>query len=484
MLARQWWLVEGFCMKKTPFFKGFHHLCGRAKKSASKALIERLEKIRTMGPGQLCSLFGAEVRPEKIEGGARSRNRVYSPAVTFWLMLGQAFRGGSLRDAVREAQASFAELGGVDIKGATGSYSDARKRLSEKEFHDVNARVCARLPQAGELLNGRRIMVVDGTGVQLQDTPLNQDSFPQPSNQKPGCGFPVAQLLVLMNLESAAVHHYCHSPIEADESGVFLSELLERLHCGDVFLADRGFCSFLEFATLAARGVDALTRLHSSRQWPANAKGEEALVQWDRPPLSACPEHVGEKEWNQLPASMTVRYVRRTLRRKGFRPRTIMVVTTLLEAGAEEILEVYARRWEIELSIDDIKTTMGLDFVSAKTPEMAAKVITTHIIAYNLIRTLMHRAAIEAGGLPRRISCKGALDAIQRFASAAGQGARKTKAILQEKLLQVIASDLLPLRPARIEPRARKRRPKPFPIMTKPRHQLRAEIVDAQLMGN
>jgi len=196
--------------------------------------------------------------------------------------------------------------------------------------------------------------------------------------------------------------------------------------------------------------------------------------------LSACPDHVSEEEWARLPENILVRYVRRRIVRNGFRPRAVMVATTLLDASAEQILEVYARRWEIELSIDDIKTTMGLDFVRAKTPAMAEKVITTHIIAYNLVRSLMHRAAEQAGVLPRSISFKGTLDAIQRFAAAVRRGTRKAVTRLKDKLLEVIAQDLLPIRPARVEPRVRKRRPKPFPLMTKSRHQLRNEIANAQ----
>jgi len=306
-----------------------------------------MEEIREIGPSQLSSLFGADVEPEKITGAPGTRKRVYSPVMTFWLMLGQAFRGSSLRDAVREAQASFADLP-QDVKGDTGSYSDARKRLPQAELDGINARVCAGLPEGGQLLGGRRIMVVDGTGVQMHDTKENQDWYPQPNTQKPGCGFPAAQLLVLMNLENATIPHVCITPAYVDESGVLLTEVMPQLRQGDVLLADRGFCSFLEFALLAECGVDSITRLHSARQWPASAKGDEALVQWKRPPLSACPEHVSEEQWTQLPESITVRYVRRRIVREGFRPQTVMVVTTILEGAAEEILEVYARRWEIE----------------------------------------------------------------------------------------------------------------------------------------
>jgi len=480
-LARKGWFDNGIGVNKTPFFKGFHHLCGRAKKSASNALFEEIERIRNWGPGQLCSLFADAIEPEKIKGPARSRKRVYTPAFTFWLMLGQVFRGGSLRSAVRETQACFAAARLVlpGAKGSSGSYSDARKRLEFSELERVNARVCAKMPSAGDLLGGRRIMVVDGTGVQLEDTAANQDWFPQPSEQKQGCGFPVVQILGLMNLESGALEHFCHSPLEAHEGRLFECELASKLRCGDVLVADRGFSSFLQISQLARRGVDAVMRLHSSREWPKGVKGDDALFQWKRPPLSQCPEDLSEDEWEQLPETITMRYVRKVLHRKGFRDQEIIVVTTLKEVPAEEILLVYTRRWEIELSFDDIKTSMGMDFVRAKSPQTALKMITVHLIAYNLVRLQMIRAARACGVVARRISFKGALDALSAFAAHMRHSTAKTSRQLGEKLLAVIGLDLLPLRPFRIEPRVRKRRPKPFPLMTRPRQVLRDEILDS-----
>ncbi len=261
------------------------------------------------------------VEPEKIQGALGARKRLYTPASTFWLMLGQVIRGGSLRSAARELQAFFAAMGSdfSGTKGSSGSYSDARKRLEESELNKVNERVCAKMPCAGELLGGRRIMVVDGTGVQLEDTLPNQDWFPQPPGQAPGCGFPVVQRLGLMNLESGAMEHYCHSPMNAHEGRLLECALASKLRQGDVLVADRGFSSFLQFAQLGQRGVDVVMRLNCGRAWPEQIKGDEGFVAWKRPALSRCPEDVSEEEWEQLPESMTVRYVRRTLQRKGFR---------------------------------------------------------------------------------------------------------------------------------------------------------------------
>lgn len=410
---------------------------------------------------------------------AGSRKRLYSAPVTFWLMLGQVFSEGSLRSAVREVQASVSGTG-VELPtvgGSTGSYSDARKRLEDSELEQVNRRVCAKMPARGGSAGRRRILVVDGTGTQLEDTLVNQSWFPQPSEQKTGCGFPVVQLLGLMNLNNGALEHFCHSPLTANEGRLFECELASKLRYGDVLLADRGFCSFLQFAQLSQRGVHSLMRLNHARLWPKGGQNDDVVVAWKRPPLNQCPEDVTEEQWEQLPPSIAVRYVRRVLRRKGFRDQVISVATTLMHEPADEILMAYARRWEIELTFDDLKTTMGMNFIKAKSPEIALKMIHVHLIAYNLVRLLMFRAAMDWGGSPRRISFKGALDAIRAFST---QMQRCSKTILRkigDQLIEVIARDRLPYRPFRIEPRVRKRRPKPFPFMTRTRQILKTEII-------
>ena len=469
-------------MNKTPFLKGFHKLFGRAKKSEARKLNSELDAIRSQGIGQLSSLFSGVVEPQKIRGHENSRNRFYSPVVTFWAMLGQAFRESSLRDAVREVQAAFASSkhGGVDVENSTGSYSDARKRMPQQCLDQINERICSKMPASGSLLQGRRIMVVDATGVQLEDTPANQESYPQPSGQAQGCGFPVVQLVGLMNLASGALEHVSNSPITAHEGSIFDVELFDKLVEGDILCADRGFCSYLHFAISKAKGVDVIMRLNSARPWPKGIQGEDVRIEWNRPCLSQMPEHISEEEWNSLPDSICVRYIRKTIRRKGFRDQSITVATTLMEDENCEILEVYMRRWDIELCFDNIKTSMGMESVRAKSPAMALKVITMHIIAYNLTREMILRSAKSTGRTIERVSFKGAMDSILRFASEMHNCSAQAIKQLLEKLYHSISLDIVPDRPNRIEPRVRKRRPKPFPLMTKSRLVLKAEIIDAQ----
>ena len=263
-------------------------------------------------------------------------------------------------------------------------------------------------------------MVVDGTSVQLEDTAANQEEYPQPAGQEPGCGFPVMQIVALFNLDSAALEHFSFSPHTADEGSMFDVELMEHLQAGDVLLGDRLYGSYLHFAALPARGVDVLTRLHGSRGWPKGMRGDDGTVQWRRPAPSARPPHVTQEEWEALPATITVRYVRYGIDIAGFRTRHIMVATTLLEAPAKELAQLYLRRWDIELCCDDIKTTMAMDFIRAKSPAMAVKMLTLYAIAYNLVRLLMQQAVRTTGSPTARVSSmrlsfKGAPDATLRL---------------------------------------------------------------------
>ena len=446
-------------------------------------LKERVDEIRNRAPGQLQRVFSEAVEPEKITGKPKSRDRVYSADVTFWALLGQVMRGGSLREAVREVQASVKARGSaVDVGVSTASYSDARQRLPQSSLEAVQRRVWQKFQRPEELLPGRRVWAVDATSVQLADTPVNQEAYPQPTLQKAGCGFPVMQIVGLFNMDTAALEHFVESPWKEHEGGMFLAGLSRLLQQTDVIVGDRLYCSFLNTAVLQQQGVDCIFRLNPQRKWPGSPEGgEDIVVKWQRPALAAMPDYISEEEHQAMPEQLPVRYVRFTLRQKGFRPRTLTLATTLMEVPAAELAQLYLKRWGIELCFDDIKTAMEMDFIAAKSPAMAMKLVTTAIIAYNLIRLTMQQAAIACGHRElTRLSFKGSLDAILQFCSHMRKASKDVLSSLKDKLFQAITADLLPHRPGRIEPRVRKRRPKPFPLMTKPRQVLIAQIIASQ----
>jgi hypothetical protein len=184
-----------------------------------------------------------------------------------------------------------------------------------------------------------------------------------------------------------------------------------------------------------------------------------------------------------LPETLAIRVLRFQTRVPGFRSKTIMVATTLPGPNAyplEAIADLYADRWTVELRLRDVKTTMGMDILSGKSPDVVCKEIYMHFLAYNLIRALMWQAAEEYDRPLHRLSFAGTM---QRFHAAAPYlwlfaGTPKGRRLYQ-LLLSWIARDILPCRPNRVEPRAVKRRPKEYPLLNRPRNEMRKALLGA-----
>jgi hypothetical protein len=247
---------------------------------------------------------------------------------------------------------------------------------------------------------------------------------------------------------------------------------------GDIVLADRAFSSFLALGSLLAQGVDSLMRLHGRRKVDFR-KGKslghnDQLVLWRRPSPSAVDHH--HDKLALLPITILLRQIAFQVQIKGFRTRRIILVTTLLDPvafPAEALCQLYFQRWNVETHFRELKTLLALDVLRCEAPAMIHKELLVHVIAYNLVRSVMQTAAILHHVDLDRVSFKGTLDTLMRFADAiqAAQDKPRRQAQLLETMFALIAKDLLPVRPARCEPRARKRRPKFFPGLKKPRRQ-------------
>jgi len=182
-------------------------------------------------------------------------------------------------------------------------------------------------------------------------------------------------------------------------------------------------------------------------------------------------------QWAGLPKQMTLRVVKGHWAQNGFRVRSVTVVTTLLDPQlypAPEILQAYLRRWRLEMGLDDLKTTLKMDPLRARTPEMVQKELYARLIAHNLIRCLAAQAATEHGVALDRISFKGSLDALRHFAQAMARArSKKKRSQLWDELLKILAADLVPPRPGRREPRAVKRKKNKYPRLDLPRRKFR-----------
>jgi hypothetical protein len=313
----------------------------------------------------------------------------------------------------------------------------------------------------------------------MPDTAVNQAVWPQPGGQKPGCGFPVAKMVGLFSLSSGALLEECVGDLHSHDSLLFTS-LWDRLSKGDIVLGDRGFCSYGAMAALLGRGVDTVMRLHQMRKVDLRrgrrlGQGDQ-LVEWSKP--AQPPLHVTPAQWDLLPQTLAVRLIRVVVETPGFRTRSVLIATTLTDAAlypADAIRELYARRWTIELHFAQIKTILQLDVLRCQSPTMIHKELQIHLIAYNLVRVLMQKAAHLHDVPLERISFKGSLDTLRHWAAAihASSKTPRKQAELIRRMLEAIAADPLPLRPGRAEPRAKKRRPKNYQLLNKPRHKMK-----------
>lgn len=363
---------------------------------------------------------------------------------------------------------------------ATGGYCKARQRLPEvvlrtlflQTGHDLEARA-----RPAHLWCGRTVTFADGTGLSAADTPANQAAYPQPASQQPGCGFPLLRMVALVSLATGALLDVALSAYSCGENILF-RHLWASLAPGDVLAADRGFCSYANFCGLRALGVDCVARLNASRAVSfiivTHLGPGDRLIYWPRPHAPAKGYTVAE--WRALPEQILLRETHVCVEIPGWRTVHLTLLTTLLDArrySPAALARLYRLRWHCELTLRDIKTTLGMEFLRARTPEMVRKEIYAYLLAYNLLRTLMAHAAQTQGTDPLRLSFQAARQHLETFAPLLSASTPATQLALVQCLLALIAGAVLPARPNRREPRCIKRRPKSFARLCCPRAQAR-----------
>jgi len=404
------------------------------------------------------------------------RERLYTPVVTVCMMILQALDDdGSQRKAVAAMMTARRAKGCTTGSRDPSGYCSARQRLRLNLLMRLVDAVAAGLQRAARphLWHDRRVLLLDGSTASMPDTPENQRFFGQPSGQKPGCGFPVARLCALFCLASGALVGAMIGPLVESELRLWRA-MLELLRKGDIVVADRLFSSFADLAMLAMRGVDAVVRLHQSRLFRRMGRRDYITV-WRRPKV--CPHSMSEEVFAALPEVLRVRIIRCRIRRPGKRTSRIVLVTTLLDRvlfPAQGLADLYERRWDVEVNLDHLKTTLGMDVLSAESPVMVIKEVWAHFLAYNLLRALMWEAGERYGVDPLRLSLKGAVQEVLAHRQCAGVFGPRAVIMM---ILAVIQSNRIPDRPDRYEPRVRKRRPKEYDLMNQPRNVLRRRVL-------
>lgn len=446
------------------------------------ALGRRVQHLRQQSLCHLELLLAPLLPPgllSQADQGPNSRERVFSVRRTFFGFLYQVLNPDcSCRQIVRQIQALFALHGQGPVDEGTSGYCQARQRLPLDTLQRLRVAVAATAQRAAELWHGLRPKVIDGSTVSLPDTLKNQRTYPQLRSQKPGCGFPLMRLVGVFSLATGVLLDYAKGNKHQHELRL-LWKLLDQFKPGDLAVADRGFCSYVLLALLSLRSVLSVCRLHQAR--PADLrKGKrlgknDRLFTWRKPRQR--PRWLPQSWWKKIPAELAVRVIRFKLCCPGYRPKSVTLVTTLLDPKkypAQDIAKLYARRWKIELWFRDIKTSMGMEVLRCKSPQMVHKELEMFFIAYNLIRCLIVQAGAINDVAIDRMSFKGTVDSVRQFSLAIAQARSKRKQNqLLVELLEVIARDEVPDRPDRLEPRAVKRRPKPYQLLNRPRHRMK-----------
>jgi hypothetical protein len=460
---------------QTPYLPAFRPrlapLGRRATPTVRQATLAQLQQhLRDFLPPGLLS---AE------EEGVNSRERVYSLRLTFECFVWQMLKPRtSCREVVRQVQARFRLHGKGPVDAGDSAYVQARQRLPRERLEKAlaaTAQAADRRVDRSTQLQGRAVKVVDCSTTQLPDTQANQRRYPQAGGQKPGCGFPLLKFLVLFSLASGAVLNVVMAGWRNHDLRLF-RQVWDQLKAGDIGLGDRAYGDYVTLASLPRQGVDVVARLHQKRKVDFR-KGQrlakhDGLFVWLKGGQQS--DILSAQEWAQLPAQITVRLLRFTATIRGRRARRITLATTLLDPKlypARELMALYCRRWRLELCLRDLKTTLGMEQLRCQSPEMAEKELLAYLVAHNLMRCVMAQAAARHEVELERVSFKGTVDAVRQYSQVIGQARNhKSRRQLWEDLLLNLARDLVRCRPGRTEPRAVKRRPKPYPLLNRPRH--------------
>jgi hypothetical protein len=405
------------------------------------------------------------------------RERRFPPTETLSMFIAQALSAdGSCQQVVNESSIQRLKSGLPLCSTATGAYCRARQRLPV-------AMVSALVQHTGQsmaacvptpwLWQGRPVRLVDGTTLTMPDTPANQAAYPQSRGQKAGLGFPLCRLVGIVCLSSGAVLNAAIGRYQGKggDEQTLLRTLLDTLAPDDILVGDAYFATYFLLCSLRERGVDAVFEQFGARQRRTDFRRgrqlgpRDHLITLDKPLQK--PTWMSQVDYEQAPDHLTVR----ELRSGG---KTLVTTLQCPKKTPKTALKaLYRSRWNVELDLRNIKTTLGMERLSCKTPQMVEKEIWITLLGYNLIRRLMTQSALLADRLPRQLSFKHTL---QLMIAWHHHGTSIGECDQQQGLLLLIAQQHVGNRPGRIEPRAIKRRPKPFPLLTKPRHIAREQV--------
>lgn len=420
-------------------------------------------------------LTGAELLDVTEAHLPEHRERLYPPTVTLSMFMSQALNADRSCQRAVNAWAVQRAAEGLSESGlGTGSYCKARQRLPLELIAALTRHTGRELSERARSAwrwRNRAVKLIDGTTVWMPDTTENQERYPQPAAQVRGLGFPIARIVGVICLSTGAVLDAAMGPYKGlgGDEHTLARRLIDHFHPGDIVLADALYTSYFWVCALRARGVDLVAERHGARtpssRWSASRLRCDHPVRWYKP--TTCPAWMSMEQYRSYPKSLMLREV-------TVQGRTL--ITTLCDAHTthkSELGSLYRLRWNIELDLRNIKTTLQMDRLSCHSPQMNEKEMWVHLLAYNLIRLLMAQAATHAGVSPRQLSFKHTVQLWNQWQLQPLRGCRVQDC---SRLFRLVAAVRVGNRPGRIEPRALKRRPKCYDLLTEPRALARVRV--------
>jgi len=474
-------------MNYQPVLTGFPHTVFATAKRRAQAAIQAvrnrlindsLSGYALIFEGVLPAAFLSKIDPT-------DRQRSFGHLPIFWAWLGQILEGNASCSKGLSMIQSWCRVLKLPVPGSdTSAYCKARKRIEDSFLDRIDGQIKATLEkriQPRDSWRGHQLKAIDGTSVTLMDTLENQEKYPQHSSQKVGCGFPIMGIVGMVNLSHGGVEGFETCGFQKHDARM-APRLLKYIDKGDIILGDRAFCSY-EYIARVTTGKKGhiVMRLHQARHrkldWRRGKKISpiERLVTWKKPVKKPKTSELTDEQWAELPDEMTLRYIKMGYENRAGEKAALVVVTDLLdpvEYPAGEVADLYMERWQIEVKFRDLKTTLGMENFAVKTPEMAHKTLKMMVIAYNLLRTTMQEAAQRAGKKVHEMSVRATQCTLtsshETFRGVTGKPRLKKQ--LYDQLLDTCAEHQLDIRPFRREPRALKRRPKNYQLLTSHRH--------------
>lgn len=357
----------------------------------------------------------------------------------------------------RISQQPFALAGKESLN--TSAYCKARLRLPENLLMNLVSKFAVQIDEpATRAWKDLYPKLIDGTTVSMPDTSANQEVYPQQQAQTKGLGFPILRLSALVSLTTGAVIDYRTTQYSGKGTGetALLRDLVSGLSEKDLLIGERLYDNYFTIALLQQNGVNFLFKANKMRRINFSQKGKDCEIVLKKPQRT---KWMDKATYKIMPNELTVRVIKR---------KQQILITSLCHKKRykkHELFPLYSSRWHIELDFRNIKQVMEMDVLRCKTPSMVRKEIAIYLLAYNLVCYELMKASSFARLNRRHLSFTAALRAVNLFLEQSVW----TNLPTEESIYILIIPYQVGNRLGRREPRAKKRRPKAYPLLTESR---------------